>query len=213
MINRHNCDPPLPATSFSFSILVSSPIRRNLLFCPVSALIFPLATIEIHFATMIVAGLDVLMAFLFKRALAHPPDLSRQPSEICPVTLTLSQLTELMHSAINGQIPLPPPVQPVPGQGFGPVGPDEPLFPDNLSIALFISAPFAPFDGSPDTSFSVPLFEIPGAPGNLIIALGSIIAQFLVEMSGVGIPNENENENGNGIGNGGSSHATANANL
>lgn len=200
MINRHDCDPPLPATPFSFSILVSSPIRRDLPFCPVSALIFPLATMDIHFATMIVAGLDVLMAFLFKRALAHPPNLCRTPSEIYPVTLTLAQLTELMHSAINGQVPMPPPI---PGQGFGPVGTDEPLFPDNLSVALSVSAPFAPFDGSPDTSFNVPLFEVPGAPGNLIIALGSIIAQFLVERAEVGTPN----------GNGGISNATANSTL
>ena len=155
---------------------------------------------DIHFATMIVAGLDVLMAFLFKQALAHPPNLCRTPSEIYPVTLTLAQLTELMHSAINGQVPMP---SPVPGQGFGPVGTDEPLFPDNLSVSLTVSAPFAPFDGSPDTSFNVPLFEVPGAPGNLIIALGSIIAQFLVERAGVGTPN----------GNGGISNATANSTL
>jgi hypothetical protein len=198
VINRHDCAPPLPATPFSFSIIVSSPIRRNLPFCPVSALIFPLASTELQFASIIVAGLDVLMAFLFKRALAHPPNLSRTPPEVYPVTLTLPQLTQLMHSAINGQIPMPPPVQPVPGQGFGPVGSDEPLFPDNLSVSLFVSAPFAPFDGSPDTSFNVPLFEIPGAPGNLIIALGLIIAQFLIERAGVGTPNGSARGNGNG---------------
>jgi len=152
---------------------------------------------------MIVAGLDVLMAFLFKRALAHPPDLSRVTPDLYPVTLTLPQLTQLMHSAINGQVPMPPPVQSVPGQGFGPVGPDEPIFPDNLSVSLSVTAPFAPFDGSPDTSFNVPLFEIPGAPGNLIIALGALIAQFLIERAGVGTPD----------GNGGSTHATANSTL
>jgi len=195
----------LPATPFSFSILVDSPIRRNIPFCPVSALIFPLATTELHFASMIVAGLDVLMAFLFKRALAHPPDLSRTNPDLYPVTLTLPQLTQLMHSAINGQVPMPSPFQPVPGQGFGPVGSDEPLFPDNLSVSLFIAAPFAPFDGSPDTSFNVPLFEIPGAPGNLIIALGSLIAQFLIERAGVGVPDGN--------GNGGVTNATTNSTL
>ncbi|KJR48127.1 hypothetical protein UF75_1480 [Desulfosporosinus sp. I2] len=189
MINLNDCAPPLPATPFSFSILVSSPIRRNLPFCPVSALILPLAKADLPFASMIVAGLDVLMAFLFKRSLAHPPNLSQTSSALYPVTLTMPQLTQLMQATLAGQVPMPSPLQSVPGQGFGPVGPDEPLFPDNLSVSLFISAPFAPFDGSPDTSFSVPLFEIPGAPGNLIIALGSVIAQFFIERAGVGTPN------------------------
>ncbi|SPF31760.1 conserved hypothetical protein [Candidatus Desulfosporosinus infrequens] len=202
MIIRHNCAPLLPAVPFSFSILVTSPIRRNLPFCPVSANIYPLASTEIRFASMIVAGLDILMAFLFKRALAHPPDLSRTTSDLYPVTLSMAQLTQLMHAAINGQIPMPSPFQAVPGQGFGPVGPDEPLFPDNLSVSLFLSAPFAPFDGSPDTSFNVPLFEIPGAPGNLIIALCSIIAQFMIERAGVGTPDGNENGSGSGSGSG-----------
>ncbi|WP_243450387.1 hypothetical protein [Desulfosporosinus sp. Sb-LF] len=199
MINRHDCEPPLPATPFSFSILVDSPTRRSLPFCPVSALIFPLAKTEIPFASMIVAGLDVLMAFLFKRALAHPPDLSRTSPDIYPVTLTLPQLTQLMQSAMNGQVPMPLPVQTAPGQGIGPVGGDEPLFPDNLSVSLVVAAPFAPFDGSPDTSFNVPLFEIPGAPGNLIIALGALIAQFLIERAGVGTPNGSASGIGNVI--------------
>lgn len=197
MINRYNCTPPLPATPFSFSILVDSPIRRNLPFCPVSAMIFPLASTKICFATMIIVGLDVLMTFLFKRALAHPPNLSRPTPDLYPVTLTLPQLTQLMHTAINGQVPILSPVQAVPGQGYGPVGPDQPLFPDNLSVSLIVSAPFAPFDGSPDTSFNVPLFEIPGAPGNLIIALGLIIAQFFIERSGIGPPNGSTNTSGN----------------
>ena len=197
MIIRHDCRPPLPAAPFSFSILVTSPIRRNLKFCPVSAIIYPLASTESRFASMIVAGLDVLMGFLFKRALAHPPNLSRATPDPYSVTLSMAQLTQLMHSAINGQVPMPSPIQAVPGQGFGPVGPDEPLFPDNLSISLFLSAPFAPFDGSPDTSFNVPLFEIPGAPGNLIIALCSIIAQFMIERAGVGTPDGDGNEANN----------------
>ncbi|MDR3584962.1 MAG: hypothetical protein P4L59_06505 [Desulfosporosinus sp.] len=197
MINRCDCTPPLPATPFSFSILVDSPIRRNLPFCPVSAMIFPLAATEIHFASMIVVGLNVLMAFLFKRALAHPPSLCRPTPDLYPVTLTLPQLTQLMQAAINGQIPMTSPIQRVPGQGFGPVGPDEPLFPDNLSVSLVVAAPMAPFDGSPDTSFNVPLFEIPGAPGNLIIALGLMITQFLVEITGIGPPNGNGNGSAN----------------
>lgn len=209
MINQYDCAPQLPATPFSFSILVTSPIRRDLQFSPVSAMIFPLASIELHFASMIIVGLDVLMSFLFKRALAHPPNLPSTTPNRYPVTLTLGQLNRLVQSTINGQIPLPSPassvtsVSPVPGQGFGPVGGDEPLFPDNLSVSLFITAPFAPFDGSPDTSFSVPLFEVPGAPGNLLIALGLMIAQFFVERAGIGTPN--------GSGNGGNTDAFANS--
>ncbi|SPF43123.1 conserved hypothetical protein [Candidatus Desulfosporosinus infrequens] len=223
MINRYNCTPPLPATPFSFSILVDSPIRRNLPFCPVSAMIFPLASIEIHFATMIIVGLNVLMAFLFKRSLAHPPMLSRTTPDLYPVTLTLPQLTQLIQAAISGQIPMPSPIQPVPGQGLGPVGADEPLFPDNLSVSLIVAAPMTPFDGSPDTLFNVPLFEIPGAPGNLIIALGSMITQFLIEQTGIGPPdgNGNGNKSANAIGNitlhndrkGGIVHATAGSTL
>jgi len=189
VINQYGCDPPLPATPFSFSILVTSPIRRDLQFSPVSAMIFPLASIELHFASMIIVALDVLMSFLFKRALAHPPNLTCTISNPHPVTLTLGQLNQLVQSAIKGQVPTPSPISSAPRQGSGPVGPDQPLFPDNLSVSLFITAPFAPFDGSPDTSFSVPLFEVPGAPGNLLIALGLMIAQFLVERSGVGTPN------------------------
>ena len=167
-------------------------------------MILPLASIELHFASMIIVGLDVLMSFLFKRALAHPPNLART-SNLYPVTLTLGQLNQLVDAAIKGQVPMPSPSSSgspdsgAPGQGSGPVGPDQPLFPDNLSISLFIAAPFAPFDGSPDTSFTVPLFEVPGAPGNLLIALGSLIAQFLVERAGVGTPN--------GTGNGGNTNA------
>ena len=199
MINQYVCAPPLPATPFSFSILVTSPIRRDLQFSPVSAMIFPLASIELHFASMIIVGMDMLMSFLFKRALAHPPNLSRATSNLYPVTLTLEQLNRLVQSAIQGQVPMPSPISFVPGQGSGPVGPDEPLFPDNLSVSLFIAAPFAPFDGSPDTSFTVPLFEVPGAPGNLLIALGLMIAQFLVERAGVGTPD--------GTGDGGNNNA------
>jgi hypothetical protein len=191
VIQRTECPPALPATSFSFSILVSSPIRQNLPFCPVSAMIFPIATAEVEFAALIVAGIDILITFMFKRALAHPPNLRRPTPEHYPLTLTLPQLTQLMQATINGQVPMQQPAQYVPGQGLGPVGTDEPLFPDNLSVSIIISAPFAPFDGSPDTSFNVPLFEVPGVPGNLIIALGTIIAQFFIERCGIGIPNGN----------------------
>lgn len=188
MINQYYCAPQLPATPFSFSILVSTPIRRNLPFSPVSALIFPLAKTELHFAALIVAGLDVLMTFLFKRSLVHPPNLERPPSDLYPVTLTMPQLTQLMQASLAGRVPIPSPLTSAPVHGSGPVGPDQPLFPDNLSFSLLIAAPFAPFDGSPDTSFTVSLFEVPGVPGNLMIALGSIIAQFLIERAGLGTP-------------------------
>lgn len=196
MITKIECPPPLPATPFSFAILVTSPIRQNVLFCPVSSMIFPLAKTSIQFASMIIAGLDILMAFLFKRSLAHPPSPAYQAPDQYPLTLTMPQLSQLIGATLNGQIPLPSLQQSVPGQGFGPVGLDEPLFPDNLSVSLIISAPFAPFDGSPDTSFNVPLFEIPGVPGNLIIAVSLLIAQFLLERSGVGIPNGNNQTTG-----------------
>jgi len=202
-MNQYYYSPQLPATPFSFSILVTSPIRQDVKFSPVSSIIFPLASIELHFASMIIVGLDVLMSFLFKRSLAHPPNLTRATSTDSPVTLTLEQLNQLVQSAINGQVPMPSPISSAPGQGFGPVGGDEPLFPDNLSVSLFIAAPFAPFDGSPDTSFSVPLFEVPGAPGNLLIALGLMIAQFLVERAGIGTPT--------GTGNGGNTYAISNS--
>ncbi|MHB1651852.1 MAG: hypothetical protein ACYCVD_05150 [Desulfitobacteriaceae bacterium] len=202
--------PPLPATPFSFSILMDSPIRCNLPFSPVSALIFPLAKTNLYFASLIVVGLDILMTFLFKRSYVHPP-LPRVPFPEQPLTLTLPQLTQLMHAVANGRAPFTPGSPPgfgsnPLGQGQGPVGYDEPLFPDNLSFSLIVSAPFAPFDGSPDTTFNVPLFEIPGVPGNLVVALGLLIAQFLIERSGVGTsgcqPNGNGNENGNGSANG-----------
>lgn len=191
---------PLPATPFSFSFLVSSPIRRNLRFGPVSAMIFPLASMELHYASMIIVGLDILMSFLFKWSLAHPPNPSRPTPNLYPVTLTFSQLTQFVHSAMNGQIPMSSPIptdrrlDSAPGQGYGPVGSDEPLFPDNFSVSLVISAPFAPFDGSPDTSFNVPLFEIPGTPGNLVLALGSIISQFLIERTNIGTPTSSGND-------------------
>ncbi|AET70673.1 hypothetical protein Desor_5293 [Desulfosporosinus orientis DSM 765] len=159
-------------------------------------MIFPLAKTRIQYAALIVAGVDILISFLFKRSLAHPPNLSNPAPDQYPVTLTIQQLNQLVRAALNGDLPLPPPTQPVPGQGFGPTGLDEPLFPDNLSFSLIISAPFALFDGSPDTSFNVPLFEVPGAPGNLIIAVSLIIAQFFMERSGVGIPNGNNGWNG-----------------
>lgn len=186
MVTSPNCFPSVPVTPFSFSILIDSPIRCNLPFSPVSAMILPLAKVEFPFAGLIVAGLDILMTFLAKRSLIQLPNPNRLPPEMYPVTLNLAQLSELVQSVYRGQITFP---NGNPGgQGFGPVGEDEPLFPDNLSFSLIVGAPFGSFDGSPDSSFNVPLFEVPGVPGNLIIALAMIIAQFLVERSGVGAP-------------------------
>lgn len=149
-------------------------------------MILPLAKIQLPFAGLIVAGLDIFMTFLVKRSLIQLPNPGKCPPEMYPVTLNLAQLSELMQNAANGQNPFP---NGNPGgQGSGPVGGDEPLFPDNLSFSLLVGAPFGSFDGSPDSSFNVPLFEVPGVPGNLIIALVTLIAQFLVERSGVGTP-------------------------
>lgn len=192
LANPSEFRPPLPTTPLSFSFLVDSPIRCNLPFSPVSALILPLAKTNLYFSGLLVAGLDILITFLFKRSLAHPPCPNRINPDHYPVTLSMAQLTQLIQAVANGQIPLPSSIgrgngSPL-GQGLGPVGGDQPLFPDNLSVSLIVSAPFAPFDGSPDTSFNVPLFEVPGAPGNLIIALGLLVAQFLVERAGVGTP-------------------------
>jgi len=156
-------------------------------------MVFPLGKTKIQFASLIVAALDILTAFLFKRSLAHLPNPAQPAPDQYPVTLSISQLTQLIQAVRNGDIHLPSPVEPVPGQGFGPVGTDEPLFPDNLSFSLIVSAPFATFDGSPDTSFNVPLFELPGAPGNLIIAVCTLIAQFFIERAGVGTPNGSNN--------------------
>lgn len=184
------CYPPvpvMPVTPFSFSLLIDSPIRCNLPFSPVAATILPLARVKLPYAGLIVAGLDVLMTFLAKRSLIQLPSPNRIPPEMYPVTLTLAQLGDLIRNASNGQ-PINFPNGNPGGQGFGPVGGDEPLFPDNLSFSLIVGAPFGSFDGSPDTSFNVPLFEIPGVPGNLIIALSLLVAQFLIERSGVGTP-------------------------
>lgn len=184
--------PPLPKAPFTFSILVTSPIRCNLPFSPVSALILPLASVDMRFGVILVAGIDIFLEFLFKKSLIRPPTLTTAPLDGKSVTLTFDQLSDLMQAASEGKLPLPglprPSIQ-RPGQGQGPVGQDQPLFPDNLSINLSLSSAFALFDGSPDTSFNVPLFEVPGVPGDLIIALGIFIAQFYVERTGIRVPN------------------------
>lgn len=186
MATVHPCPQSLPVAPFSFSLLVSSPIRCNLIFSPVSAMIFPFAEVELPFAALIVAGLDIVTSLLMKRSLIHAPSPQTIRPDLYPVTLTLPQLMNLLQSASNGNLTLPN-GSPT-GQGFGPVGEDEPLFPDNLSFSLIVGAPIAGFDGSPDTSFNVPLFEIPGVPGNLILATIMILSQFFIERTGIGAP-------------------------
>lgn len=180
------CSPPMLVAPFSFSLLVTSPIRCNLPFSPVSAMIFPFATVELPFASLIIAGLNILINLLTKRSLVQAPNPQHVQPGLYPITLTLPELMNLLQSASNGTLTIPN-GSPT-GQGLGPVGEDEPLFPDNLSFSLSVSAPFASFDGSPDTNFNVPLFEIPGVPGNLILALAMIISQFLIERTGIGAP-------------------------
>ncbi|MEA4902253.1 hypothetical protein [Desulfitobacterium sp.] len=180
------CTPPMPVAPFSFSLLVTSPIRCNLPFSPVSAMLFPLAKADLPHATLIIAGLNFLMNLLTRRSIVHAPDPRRIQPDLYPVTLTLPELMNLLQSASDGTLTIPNGSPS--GQGFGPVGEDEPLFPDNLSFSLSVSAPFADFDGSPDTNFNVPLFEIPGVPGNLILALAMIISQFFIERTGIGTP-------------------------
>lgn len=186
MATVNACPQSLPVAPFSFSLLVSSPIRCNLFFSPVSAMIFPFAKVELPLAALIVAGLDIVMSLLIKRSFIQAPSPQPICPDLYPVTLTLPQLMNLLQSAANGNLTLPN-GSPT-GQGFGSVGEDEPLFPDNLSFSLVVGAPIAGFDGSPDTSFNVPLFEIPGVPGNLILAFTMILSQYLIERTGIGTP-------------------------
>lgn len=193
MNSPYNYPPQLPATSFTFSILVSSPIRSGLSFCPVNAMLLPLASTEVHFASIIIIGLDLLMSFLYKKSLVQAPSYP-SPDANYPAPLNFNQLNQLILSASQGQLSTPSPVSDAPPtQESGPVGLDEPLFPDNLNVSLLVSTRFTPLNGSPDTSFSVPLFEVPGTPGNLLISLALLIAQFFVERTGIGPPSEPEN--------------------
>jgi hypothetical protein len=171
--------PRVPITPFSFSILITSPIHCNLPFTPVSSLILPLGRVRAPFTGLIIAGLDIFTTFLAKRCIIQRPDPCKFPPEMLPVTLNLAQLAELVQKASNGTLPDGSPTR----QSNGPVGGDEPLSPDNLTFSLLLGTPFTEVD-SPDTSYNVPLFEIPGVPGNLIIALVTVIAQFLIERSG-----------------------------
>lgn len=174
----------LPVTPLSFSLLITSPIRKNLSFVPVTAAIFPLARVSLPYAGLVVAALDILMNFLVKRTFIQVPPPQRIPAESYSVTLTLTQLADLIQKASQGQVLRPngPLNEPTPST----FDEDEPLFPDYLSFSLSVSGPFGNFDGTPDSSFNVPLFQIPGVPGNLIIAVITLIAQFYIEQANIG---------------------------
>lgn len=177
--------PPIPPTSFTFSVLVDAPVRTNLSLSPVSALLFPLGKVDIRFSGLIVAILDFLITFLVKRSLARVPDPSRTSWPTYSEILSYPEFNRLMQSAVEGNLPIP--ASTLNAQSNEPLdssGHSAPFTPDNLSIALMLISTIAPYDDSPATSFIVPLFEFPGAPGNLIIALGLLIAQFLAEKDG-----------------------------
>lgn len=182
---------PLPVAPLSLSLLVTSPIQRNVPFAPITAVLFPLARVELPYAGLVVAGLDILMNFLVKRSLvAAPPPPPRTPSGSYTVTLTLDQLAELIQRTSQGQAIRPggaSQTAPPSAAFWG----DEPLFPDHLSFSLSISGPFGTFEGTPDSVFNVPLFQLPGVPGNLIVSVITIIAQFLTEQANI-------NNNGGG---------------
>ena len=173
----------LPVTPLSFSLLVASPIRRNLPFVPVTAVLLPLGRVNLPYAGLVVAALDIFMNFLVKRSLVEVPSPQKVPTESYTVNLTLAQLADLIQRSSQGQslgsnIANYDSSAPLDND-------DEPLFPDHLSFSLSISGPFGNFDGTPDSSFNVPLFEIPGVPGNLIIAVITLIAQFFLEQANI----------------------------
>ncbi len=167
----------------SLSLLIDSPIRTDLPLSPVGAFLVPLVSSNIFLGSLVVSGLNLFIQFLFKCQLVRPPFYPPRQPDLARITLTLPQLTQLIAAFSKGQ-----PVEPYlkrPGDDTGPFGGDEPLFPDNLSVSLILAAPFADFDGSPDTNFNVPLFEVPGLQGGLVIALLILIARFIVELGGL----------------------------
>ena len=122
-----------------------------------------------------------------KRSLVQPPYQRPIPSQGYPVTLTMAQLAQIMQDAANGKFVLPN----VNGGGIQtranePLEAEDAFYPDVLSFSLSVSAPSALNDSSPIISYRVPLFDIPGAPGNLVIALSMIISQFYIEHAGIG---------------------------
>ncbi|MDA8443353.1 MAG: hypothetical protein M0Z55_13420 [Peptococcaceae bacterium] len=176
----------------SLSILIDSPIRTDLPLSPVGAFIVPLVESNIIFGSIVIAALNLFTNFLLKLQLVHQPHYPTECRELTRITLTTSQLTQLITAYLKGQ-PQNRPVQAV-GNEYGPLGGDEPLFPDNLSVSLMVTAPFAEFDGSPDTSYNVPLFEIPGLQGGLMIALMILVSRYVVEQGGLGMVNMQPSE-------------------
>lgn len=172
----------------SLSILVDSPLRTDLALSPVAAFFIPLVESNLFLGSLIIGALDLFIAFLMKLQLVCPPTIKPPSRNSTQVTLSMAQLTRLIAAYSRG-MPLDPYLKP--GENTGPFGGDEPLFPDNLSVSLMLSAPFADFDGSPDTSLNVPLFEVPGLQGGLIIALLIVLGRFIIEEGGVGCASDN----------------------
>lgn len=196
----------------TFSILITSPIRRNISFSPVSAVLFPLARVKLPYAGFVVAALDIFISFLIKRSIVNPPHFFQTPSPNQPTTLTMKELWELLQK--EGQPPLQKesnplwqtsqtapirqvaPLRQAPHLGQGSLpgeqleqsldstgSEDEPLFPENLAFSLALSGPLRDKRGIPDSSFNVPLFELPGTPGNLIISFVTLLAQLIIELT------------------------------
>lgn len=171
----------------SLSILITAPLRKDLPLSPVAAFFVPLVESNVLFGSLVIAVLNFVISFMMKLQLVCPPAIRPAPKESAQITLTMAQLTQLLWAYSRGQ-PVDRFLQ-QPGDSFGPFGGDQPLFPDNLSAALMLSAPFADFDGSPDTSINVPLFEVPGMQGSLLVALLILMGRFIIEEGGLACPN------------------------
>ncbi len=166
-------------TPLTFSILITSPIRRNVSFSPVSAVLFPLARVKLPYAGFVVAALDIFISFLIKRSLVKPPQFPQAPLSNHSPTLTMEQLWELLQTYQGHISPTPFPKE----QLNSSPREDEPLFPENLTFALSLTGPLKDFGSFPDSSFNVPLFELPGTPGNLIISFVTLLAQLILELT------------------------------
>lgn len=169
----------------SLTILIDSPIRTDLPLSPVGAFLIPLVGSDVYLGSLVVTAMNLFTQFLFKCHLVTKPRYRPAPPELARITLTMPQLMQLLAAYSKGQ-PIQQYLQP-PGNDTGPFGGDEPLFPDNLSVSLVLAAPFVDFDGSPDCNFNVPLFEVPGLQGGLVIALLILVARFIVELGGLAL--------------------------
>src|SRR5690554_1636996 len=190
----------------TFSLLIASPIHRRVPFAPVSAALFPLGRVKLPYAGLLIAGLDFFISFLIKRSLVIPPHFSRYSLQSQSPTLTMEELWRMLYYQGQGSQNQDfrnntNSVSPASPQGFfpqsrtslfggqsgqspnSPAGEDEPLFPENLAFSLSISGSLYGISGTPDTSFNVPLFELPGTPGNLIISFITLLAQLFIELS------------------------------